>query len=138
MPGGVVGGLVVLALIVCAISAGLWLVFNSSRVETLAVRTARGARLLPPLPPVPWGMPIERIAADLRRIRPEASRPRTDMPMARRIAILAAYDEALVDACRAVDVPTQLDLISDPQERTRERLRTETELQRAGVDLGLT
>jgi hypothetical protein len=56
--------------------------------------------------------------------------------MARRLAIVAAYDEALVDACRALDVPTELSRISDALERESERLRTEAELERAGVDLG--
>jgi hypothetical protein len=81
-------------------------------------------------------MPIERIAADLRRIRPQARRLADGTPMARRLAIVAAYDEALVDACRALDVPTELSRISDALERESERLRTEAELERAGVDLG--
>jgi hypothetical protein len=58
------------------------------------------------------------------------------MPMARRKAIIAAYDEVLLDACRALDVPTELDHLVDPLERESERLRTEAELERAGVDLG--
>jgi hypothetical protein len=81
-------------------------------------------------------MPIERIAADLRRIRPQARLQQAGTPMVRRRAILAAYDQALLDACRALDVPTELDRIADSLERESERLRTESELQRAGVDLG--
>jgi hypothetical protein len=90
-----------------------------------------------PTPPVaPAGMPIERIAADLRRIRRQALMPAMGMPMARRRAIVAAYDEALLDACRALDVRTDLDGITDALERESERLRTEAELERAGVELG--
>jgi hypothetical protein len=81
-------------------------------------------------------MPIERIAADLRRIRPQAVRPPAGTPMARRRAIVAAYDDALLEACRALDVPTELDRVSDAIERESERLRTEAELERAGVRLG--
>jgi hypothetical protein len=55
--------------------------------------------------------------------------------MERRRAIVAAYDDALLDACRALEVPTELDLLTDPLERESERLRTESELERAGVDL---
>jgi hypothetical protein len=91
---------------------------------------------MPAPPPVPAGMPIERIAADLRRIRPQALMPAAGTPMARRRAIVAAYDEALLDACRALDVPTELDRITDALERESERLRTEAELARAGVELG--
>jgi hypothetical protein len=81
-------------------------------------------------------MPIERIVADLRRIRPQARHLATGMPMARRRAIVAAYDEVLLDACRALEVPTELDRMTDALERESERLRTEAELERAGVDLG--
>jgi hypothetical protein len=80
-------------------------------------------------------MPIERIAADLRRIRPQALTPAAGMPMARRRAIVAAYDEALLDACRALGVPTELDQVTDALERESERLRTEAALERAGVTL---
>ena len=83
--------------------------------------------------PAPAGMPIERIAADLRRIRPQAMAPTAGMPMARRRAIVAAYDEALLDACRALDVPTELDRMTDALERESERLRTRGRAERAGV-----
>ncbi|MGC4110672.1 MAG: hypothetical protein QM747_09660 [Nocardioides sp.] len=81
-------------------------------------------------------MPIERIAADLRRIRPQTRDLAPGTPMARRTAVVAAYDEALLDACRALDVPTELGRMTDAFERESERLRTEAELERAGVDLG--
>ena len=83
-------------------------------------------------------MPIERIAADLRRIRPQALRMATGTPYSRRQAIVAAYDDALLDACRALGVSTELDRITDALERESERLRAEHELEKAGVDLGLS
>jgi hypothetical protein len=136
MPHGVVGGLLTLALIIVCINVGLWCILNAPKLWALALRLGRAVHLLPPLPPVPLGMPIERIASDLRRIRPEASQPMNGMPMARRRGIIAAYDQALVDACRALGVATELDVIIEPLERESERLRTEVELERAGVDLG--
>ena len=129
-------GVVDLGLITIGLAGALWMIANAAEVMAFGVRCGRALGLVKPEPPVPAGMPIERIAADLRRIRVQARRPVTGMPMARRRAITAAYDDALLDACRAFDVPTELDRISDDLERESERLRTEAELERAGVDLG--
>jgi hypothetical protein len=128
-------GVVDLALITFGVAGGLWLLVHAAELRE---RGMRGAQLigLRKTPVLPDGMPIERIAADLRRIRRQARRPVAGMPMARRVAIVAAYDETLLDACRALDVPTELDRITDALERESERLRTEAELERAGVDLG--
>lgn len=129
-------GVVDLGLITIGLAGALWMIANAAEVLAFGIRCGRALGLVKPEPPVPAGMPIERIAADLRRIRVQARRPVTGMPMARRRAITAAYDDALLDACRALDVPTELDRISDDLERESERLRTEAELERAGVDLG--
>jgi hypothetical protein len=128
-------GVVDLALITFGVAGGLWLLVHAAELRE---RGMRGAQLigLRKTPVLPDGMPIERIAADLRRIRRQARRPVAGMPMARRVAIVAAYEETLLDACRALDVPTELDRITDALERESERLRTEAELERAGVDLG--
>jgi len=130
------GGVLMLGLIATGSVGIVWCAFNGSRLTSWSVAVGRFAHVLPPRPPTPHGMPIERIAADLRRIRPQALTPTAGMPMARRRAIVAAYDEALLDACRALDVPTELDRITDALERESERLRTEAELARAGVELG--
>jgi hypothetical protein len=129
-------GVVDLLLVTSGIAGVLWTVFHADEVAQLGLRSARRLHVIPAAPPVASGMPIERIAADLRRIRPQARRQEAGTPMVRRRAILAAYDEALLEACRALDVPTDLDRIVDALERESERLRTESELQRAGVDLG--
>jgi hypothetical protein len=81
-------------------------------------------------------MPIERISADLRRIRARALAQAEGMPLVQRRAILAAYDDALMDACRALGVDTDLDAMNDDLDREGERLRTEVQLERAGIDLG--
>jgi hypothetical protein len=129
-------GLVDLALITGGAVGALWLIAHVADVLERGDRVARFLRGVKSPPPAPVGMPIERIAADLRRIRPQALMPHSGMPMARRRAIVAAYDEALLDACRALDVPTDLDRVTDSLERESERLRTEAELGRAGVQLG--
>jgi hypothetical protein len=135
MPGEAWGA-IDLALITGGVVGACWLIAHAADVLELGVRGARALHLMKPLPPVPPGMPIERIAADLRRLRPEALLPAAGTPMARRKAIVAAYDQALLDACRALDVPTELDSVTDAFERESERLRTEAELERAGVSFG--
>jgi hypothetical protein len=129
-------GVVELALITAAMVGVVWLVVHFVDAATLGRSGTRRVWFAPPSRPIPQGLPIERIAADIRRIRPQARHLEPGMPMARRIAIVAAYDEALLDACRALDVSTELDRLTDGFERESERLRTEAELQRAGVDLG--
>jgi hypothetical protein len=128
-------GVVDLALITGGVVGALWLIAHIADVLERGDRVARFLRGIRTPPPAPVGMPIERIAADLRRIRPQALTPTTGMPMARRRAIVAAYDEVLLDACRALDVSTDLDRLTDALERESERLRTEAELARAGVRL---
>jgi hypothetical protein len=136
MPGGSWGGVVYIAE-VTAVGAGvLWCGLNLRRLGALAVVAGRRLRVLPPAIPDPSGMRIERIAADLRRIRPQAMHPAVGTPIARRRALVAAYDDALLDACHALGVATELDRITDALERESERLRAEHELAEAGVDLG--
>jgi hypothetical protein len=135
MPDSAVG-VTEFALMTLGLVGFFWLLAHAVEGVTLGRSGARRQWFAPPPRPLPDGLPIERIAADIRRIRPQARHLEQGMPMARRIAIVAAYDEALLDACRALEVPTELDRITDRFERESERLRTEAELERAGVDLG--
>jgi len=79
----------------------------------------------------PTGPPVERIAADLRRISTMLTDPRP-MSAVRRTGILAAYDNRLVAACAALDVPHDLDR-TDGMDREIERLRIETALEACGL-----
>ena len=126
-------GVVVLALITAGLVGAIWMLAHIADILERGDRVARFLKVVKSPAPAPAGMPIERIAADLRRIRPQALTPTAGMPMVRRKAIAAAYDEALLDACRALNVPTELDRMTDALERESERLRTEAELERAGV-----
>ena len=128
-------GVVDLALITAGLVGAIWMFAHIADILERGDSVARLLRIVKSPAPAPAGMPIERIAADLRRIRPQALTTTAGMPMARRKAIAAAYDEALLDACRALDVPTELDRMTDALERESERLRTEAELERAGVAL---
>jgi hypothetical protein len=132
----VLRGVLMLGLITLGVVAVVWCVLNGPRLVAWAVAAARLLRILPPPPPTPLGMPIERISADLRRIRAGAMTRAEGMPVVQRRAILAAYDDALMDACRALGVDTDLDAMNDDLDRESERLRTEVQLERAGIDLG--
>ena len=125
-----------LGLITAGVVAAVWCVFNGARLRRAARTLGRAGHVIPPPPPTPVGMPIERIASDLRRIRPQVRVIGKGTPMVRRRGIVAAYDDALVDACHALGVSTELDQLTDALERESERLRTEAELERAGIDLG--
>ena len=129
-------GVLMLGLITLSVVVVVWCVFNWARLGAWAVAIGRRFHLVPPPPPTPLGMPIERISADLRRIRARTLAQAEGMPVVQRRAILAAYDDALMDACRALGVDTELDAMGDDLERESERLRTEVQLERAGIDLG--
>ena len=94
----------------------------------------RRLHLLDPVPVVPDVRPLERLAADLRRLRPLARSPRPGIPMARHRGTVAAYDSVLLDTARALSVPTGLaDLPEHGMDREAERLRLEDALGDAGI-----
>lgn len=105
--------------------------------EILDRGTAAGRRmhLLPPPEPTPSGPPLEKLAADLRRLRPEARVHRPGVAMAKQRGIVAAYDEVLVAAAAALDVSTTLTELTDGIEHEAERLRLELALEHAGLSL---
>ena len=92
----------------------------------------RSARARPPVLPAPR-LPIEHIAADLRRL----SRARVGVASRSGVwfvAVQRAYDDRLRLACQALEVPEYLDRL-DGIDREIERLRVEGELQAAGLVL---
>jgi hypothetical protein len=129
--GGVLA--IIIATAVAAVAVGS--VFYAGEIVALSRWVGRLLHLVPPPPPIPVGMPLERIAADLRRLRLEARRHPPDMSMAKYRGAVAAYDDALLDACRALDLSTELPTLPDGVERESERLRVEFELERAGINL---
>jgi len=85
-----------LALIGAILSTPAWLPQVVRAAESIRVRRMT----------VPSGPPIERLAADLRRLRPlldDPTRSRTQREGAR-----LAYEEVLVDACRALGIDHRL------------------------------
>ena len=98
-----------------------------------AAALSRRLHLFPPVAEPPKGPPLQKLAADLRRLRPEARSPRPGVPMARQKGIVAAYDGVLVSTARALDVPTTLAELPDGIDREAERLRLEHTLETAGL-----
>lgn len=98
-----------------------------------AVALGRRWHLLSPALPVPTTPPLEKLAADLRRLRPDARSPRPGVTMARHRGVVAAYDDALVAASVVLEVETNLKDLPEGIEREAERLRLESALERAGL-----
>ena len=126
-------GLLVIALEMLAVSVTLGALLYQREVAKLWRRIHD--RVSPP-PEPPAGPAIERIARDAGRLRTELLAPAPGTPMARRIGVQRAYDDLLVDACRALEVPDTLSGLPLGIEREAERLRVEHALAAAGLRLG--
>ena len=133
MLDGPVGGVLAIAVATVVAAVAFGAVFYFGEMVALSVRAGRLLHLLPSPPPAPLGMPLERIAADLRRLHREVRRHPPGMPMAKFRGMMAAYDDALLDACRALDLPTDLAGLPEGVERESERMRLEFELERSGI-----
>lgn len=120
-----VGNVLIYAVAVIAPTAVCWFVFRLPRL----VEWMRRRRTDPYEPRHP---PVERLAADLRRVRRDLVRLRPDAPVVRRRATNQAYDALLAQACEAVDVSHRLAEVPEGLEREVERLRVEEALRCAG------
>lgn len=80
-------------------------------------------------------LPIEQLAADLRRVHRLLVQTPDGTPMVRRVATRDAYDQLLRQACEAVEVSHELDALPEGMERNMERLRVEEALRSAGLTI---
>ena len=80
------------------------------------------------------GVPIERVAADLRRLRGMIAVD-SGRSAAHQLGNRMAYDRVLVQACAMCGIEHDLNDPTGGIERDIERLRVEAELERAGVVL---
>jgi hypothetical protein len=96
---------------------------------------SRWGRRVVPAPEQPTGLPIERIARNARRLHAELATLPSGTPMARRLGLASAYDDLLVEACRALQVPDTLSGMAPGPERELERLHVEQELEDVGLRL---
>ncbi|HKN50990.1 MAG TPA: hypothetical protein VJX66_00750 [Amycolatopsis sp.] len=123
--GSVAGPLVLFAVVSIAPSVLFWCALHVPRV----VRWVRERRC----EPQPVGPPIERLAADLRRVHRLLAGYPSGTPAARRIGTRMAYDTLLEQACREIDVPHRLDVLPEGIDRDLERLRVEQSLRDHGL-----
>ena len=82
----------------------------------------------------PPRVPLEKLVADLRRLRTDLvhDRPTTNV---RLTALLLAYDDVLESTCERLELPTRLHELPIGLDRDLERLRTEAAVQEAGISL---
>jgi hypothetical protein len=84
-------------------------------------------------PPAPARPPIEKVAADLRRLHRLLAHFGPGTPVVRRRGTLLAYDALLIQACLAIDIDHQLDQLPPGMSLELERLRVEESLKDAGL-----
>lgn len=82
----------------------------------------------------PTAPPIERLTADLHRVRRILAEYPPGTPDVRRCATRDAYDALLAQACASVDVPHRLTELTG-MGRELERLRVEEALREAGLTI---
>jgi hypothetical protein len=124
--------------VILAILAALWVLPDWAAYRARALRVARALRLAEPEPPRPIGPPIERLAADARRIRAEIRHAPAGIPVAKLRGWLEAYDDVLVTACHTLELEERLGTLPEGIEHDMERERVERMLERHGLPLGLT
>jgi hypothetical protein len=80
------------------------------------------------------GVPLEQVAANLRRLRAVVTRD-AHRSAAHQMGDRLAYDQVLMQACQMLEIEHDLSGETAGMERDIERLRVEAELERAGVVL---
>jgi hypothetical protein len=83
--------------------------------------------------PQPWRRPLQVVADDVRRLARSLALVPAGAPMVRRRALIAAYDDVLVEAAVLLDVPHELRTTPEGPARDVERLRLLTALEGAGL-----
>ncbi|MCW2829300.1 MAG: Conserved putative rane protein [Marmoricola sp.] len=106
---------------------------HGHQIAALVVSLGRRLGLVAPPPTPPSGPPLEKLAADLRRLRPQVRCPRQGLGAARIRGTRAAYDGVLILTARALEVETILGDLPDGFDREAERLRLEDALEQAGL-----
>jgi hypothetical protein len=126
---------VAVGVLAVAIPVGtIWVLGHAEEVGERLVALGRRCRLLPRSPPVlTYDPPIERIAADLRRLSTAIGQLRDGAPVIRRQALLLAYDEKLAAACQALGVSHSLGELPAGVDHELEKIRVEAALEEAGL-----
>jgi hypothetical protein len=125
-------GAIWLTSIVVAPSLLLWVVLRIPKVVE-AIRDRRAARRADD-PTQPLGLPLEKLAADLRRLRAELVHRKPSNNL-RLTALVEAYDDVLDAISERLEITSQLRELPLGRDRDVERLRTEAAVEQAGVPL---
>ena len=80
----------------------------------------------------PRGVPLERLVADLRRLRTAVGAD-AHRSAAHQIGNRMAYDQLLMQTCEMLEIEHELSEDSQGFDRDIERIRVEAELERVGV-----
>ena len=123
------------ALVAAVPVATMWLILH---LDSVAERTSAFARrwgllLRAPEPVVSYEHPLERIAADLRRLSAAVRNLPPGCTNTRRLGLLLAYDYTLADGCRALGLAEALSELPPGADRDLERMRVENSLEAAGL-----
>lgn len=134
LPDGPWRGPLTLALVTAGMCAAVGGVLYQQEIgRRLRLLTRR----ISPPPEAPADMPIERIAHNARRLRAEMATLAPGTPAAHRESLTRAYDDLLIEACRALEIPDTLSGMRPGPERDSERLHVEFELEAVGLRLSV-
>ncbi|MEN3357559.1 MAG: hypothetical protein V7637_1541 [Mycobacteriales bacterium] len=113
----------------------MWLILHLDLVaeKTSAFARRWGLSLRAPEPPMTYEYPVERIAADLRRLSVSVRHLPPGCTNTRRQGLLLAYDHTLVAGCRALGLAEALSELPPGTDRDLERMRVENSLESAGL-----
>jgi hypothetical protein len=87
----------------------------------------------PPPPPAPPRRPLQVVAADLRRLSRQLELVPAGASLVRWRALWAAYDDVLLEAADALEIPHELPAMPSGIARDLERLRLLAALEGAGL-----
>lgn len=121
-------GLLLYLLVAVAPTVAFWIALRVIPAAWARIEE-RGARRREVL-----GPSLQQVVADVRRLRREL-RGRPATTHVRRVALLAAYDDALLDACRVAGIPDPPLAGAETPDRPFARLLTEAALEEAGIAL---
>jgi hypothetical protein len=125
-----VTGVLWLALIVLAPSALFWVALRvPAWIEALRDRRAERLRITRPS-----GPPLEKLVADLRRLRAELVEHKPSNNV-RLTALVQAYDDVLESLGARLELEIRLRELPIGRDRDLERLRAESAIQEAGVPI---
>lgn len=124
-----------MASVVALLALAVGLLVLPGAVLTVADRWLAGeppVRRRPPVPPSPR-RPLQVVAADLRRLSRQLALVPAGASLVRWQALWAAYDDVLVEAADALEIPYDLPTVATGLPREFERLRLVTALEDAGL-----